>query len=69
MAIEVFQDETSFPRPAALQQQRGAFGETCCNEPRPTPAFPQRLCLAEQQSCKVTLLPLLGDPRQHYVCA
>jgi hypothetical protein len=69
IAIEVFQDETSFPRLASLQQQRGALGEACCNEPWPTPAFPQRLGLAKQQGCEVTLVPLFGNSRKDYVCA
>ena len=69
IAIEVFQDETSFPRLASLQQQRGALGEACCNEPWPTPTFPQRLGLAEQQGREVKLLPLFGDPRKDDVCA
>jgi hypothetical protein len=64
MAIEVLQNETSFPHLAAPQQQRGALGEACCNESWPTSAVPQSLGFAEQRGCEVTLLPLLGDSRE-----
>ena len=69
IAIEVFQDQTCFPRLASLQQQGRALGEACCNEPWPAPAFPQSLDLTEQHGREVTLVPLFGDSNKDYVCA
>jgi hypothetical protein len=39
-SIEIFKAKASFIRAAPLQEQRGTFGEACCDEPPPTAALP-----------------------------
>jgi hypothetical protein len=57
----VSQDETSFTCLAFSQQELGALREACGNEPRPAPAFAQRLGLTEQQNRELTFLSMPGD--------
>ncbi len=66
-AFEVLKAEASFFRATLFQQQRGALGDACCNEPWPTAAFSERLGFSKYRRREIILHPMLRDPRKDEV--